>query len=507
MNHLRAICLLLVIGVSVLLGGCVTRGVHGAANAVNRRAIRVDVQAAPTSVVLVPSVPVRIAIDDERGSLPSRSTIGLAPALIAGSAYQSQQSPVEIVRQSVERTLGNMGLRINPAAAEAVGCRIRLKRFWVERPMHITGQTRAQTTLEIVIQSPDGETIWQRTVDGNASAGLQNSALPHPGYVLAQSLASAMRQLATSDLVATARGYEPYLTLARAGNRPTAPVVNRPPVPMPTALGPVAQCKAVVIGISKYANKGQWGLSDLRHASADAKAMEALLKSDRGGFDEVEMLLDEDATAVAVKQALRENLRGVQPNDLVLIFWAGHGFPDPHETEKLYLITHDTDPEHMASTAYSMEEFRRDVAAIKAGRVIVVADACHSGGIFDPTIGIRGQRKNTIVSSLRGVYVGEEAAKHTGGPSRVIFTSSEQGQVSQESEKLGHGVFTYYMLDALKGEADKPQNKTGGNGDGKVTLGELIEYTRDRVRRFTGNQQHPSTAGRFDRELVLSQTK
>ncbi|MCX5669712.1 MAG: caspase family protein [Planctomycetota bacterium] len=275
----------------------------------------------------------------------------------------------------------------------------------------------------------------------------------------------------------------------------------------------VRQRLAVVIGISQYAHRGKWDLADLRHAATDARALEGFLNADQAGFDAVELLVDRQATAVNVKRALREKLRGVQPDDLVMIFWAGHGFSDPHEPDKLYLITHDTDPQHMASTAYAMDDFRSDIANIRAGRVIVIADACHSGGIFDPTIGIRGRRENTIVSSLRGVYVsvqkgvGEATPGGANSPLRLIFSSCEQGEVARESEKLGHGVFTYYLLQALKGEADRPENKTGGNGDGKVSLGEMIEYTRDQVKRFTENQQHPATAGQFDRNLPIGSAK
>ena len=90
---------------------------------------------------------------------------------------------------------------------------------------------------------------------------------------------------------------------------------------------------------------------------------------------------------------------------------------------------------------------------------------------------------------------------------RMIFTSCETGETSQESADLdgGHGVFTYFLLQALRGEADKPKN--AGNEDGKISLGEVIEYTRDQVKRFTGNQQHPDTAGRFDRNLLMGAVK
>ncbi len=275
-------------------------------------------------------------------------------------------------------------------------------------------------------------------------------------------------------------------------------------------VGSIKQRFAVVVGIGEYQHQGRWQLENLRFASADGLSLATYLKGDKGGgFDQVALLMDKEATAANIKIAIREKLRSVQPEDFVLIFWAGHGCPDPHEPDKLYLITHDTDPAHMAATAYAMDEFRRDIANIKAKRVIVIADACHSAGISDPTLGIRGPKDNKITDGLRGVYVDDDKAKDAkateGGPVRLIFTSCEQGEVSRESSKLGHGIFTYHLLEALRGEADNPEHKTGGNGDGKVTLGEVIEYTRDQVRRTSENQQHPATAGQFDRTLVVGE--
>ena len=262
---------------------------------------------------------------------------------------------------------------------------------------------------------------------------------------------------------------------------------------------------AVVIGISDYKHRGKWNLTNLRYAARDAQALAGWLGDSQGGrFDQVEVLTDADATTRNVKIALREKLRGAQRDDLVLIFWAGHGSPDPHDMGRLYLVTHDSDPEHMAGTAYSMKEFQEDIASLGSERVVVIADACHSAGVSDPTLAMRGPEENRIVTGFRGITVAPTAVADAPSVTRLIFTSSEAGELSAESSELGggHGVFTYYLLDALRGAADHVRNN--GNGDGSVTLGELVEYTRDAVRRATGNQQHPDTAGRFDRNLVMT---
>jgi uncharacterized caspase-like protein len=163
----------------------------------------------------------------------------------------------------------------------------------------------------------------------------------------------------------------------------------------------------------------------------------------------------------------------------------------------------------MASTAYAMDEFQRDIRNLKADNVILLADACHSAGLSDPTQGTRGEAENKIIDGFRGVTIGKGPAVSSVSmePSHLIFTSCEAGEKSLESSELngGHGVFTYFILEAFRGAADKLENN--GNGDGKVNLGEMIDYTIDKVKRFSQNQQHPDTAGRFDRNLTMGVLK
>lgn len=277
----------------------------------------------------------------------------------------------------------------------------------------------------------------------------------------------------------------------------------QPPVVRHEGPGPVRNRFALVVGLSDYKYRGKWNLANLRYAADDAKAFADYLKSEKGGrFDQVILLTDKQATTKNIKAALRESLRGVQKDDLVVIFWSGHGGPDPYDPKSLYLVTYDTDPEHMASTAYAMDEFKTDVGRLAAQRMLILADTCHSAGISDPRQGVKGPSDNKIVEGIKGVYVAPDKPGDA-GPMWMIFTSCEAGEVSREYADLGggHGVFTYYLLRGLKGEADRPKN--GGNGDGKVTVGECIEFTRDQVKRYTRNRQHPDTAGRFDRNLTI----
>jgi uncharacterized caspase-like protein len=80
----------------------------------------------------------------------------------------------------------------------------------------------------------------------------------------------------------------------------------------------------------------------------------------------------------------------------------------------------------------------------------------------------------------------------------VVLSASDERQFSAESPDFGggHGVFTHFLLEGLKGQADY-------NQDQRVTLGELIPYLSENVRRATRNAQTPTVAGRFDPALSI----
>ena len=131
---------------------------------------------------------------------------------------------------------------------------------------------------------------------------------------------------------------------------------------------------------------------------------------------------------------------------------------------------------------------------IKAKKVVIIADACHSGGVgqsFDVA-----RRANRAIG-VNPINAGFQNLSQIGDGVCVI-SASDSKQFSQEGRKWGggHGVFTYFLLEGLKGSADY-------NSDKAVTLGELIPYLSEQVRRATKNAQNPTVAGRFDPALRI----
>jgi uncharacterized caspase-like protein len=113
------------------------------------------------------------------------------------------------------------------------------------------------------------------------------------------------------------------------------------------------------------------------------------------------------------------------------------------------------------------------------------------GEAFD--VGRRAGRGLTVVSVSSTL---QNLSKISDGI--CIISASDDSQFSQESAQWGggHGVFTFHLLEGLKGKADY-------NKDGLVTLGELIPFLSEQIRRETRNAQTPTVAGRFDPALSI----
>lgn len=267
-------------------------------------------------------------------------------------------------------------------------------------------------------------------------------------------------------------------------------------VPDPTAPPPeVRQRWAVVIGISDYAYGGKH-FPDLKYADRDAKAFFEFLRSPlSGGFseDHIMYLTNKQATVENVRHALFEFLAQAGKDDLVVIFFSGHGMPQPR-TENFFMLCYDTRPGRLASTAFPMWDIDTALRRfVKAKRVVVLADACHAG-VISSDAGAKGKRPNPVHQYLHQLALAE--------PGRLVFTASEARELSFESEKYGggHGVFTHFLLKGLKGDADEDKN-------GLVTAGEIVEYVRARVIKATNGKQHPNPSGQFDRKLPLAVVK
>jgi hypothetical protein len=268
------------------------------------------------------------------------------------------------------------------------------------------------------------------------------------------------------------------------------------------ARAPARQTWAVVVGIGRYESPD---IPTLRYAVADAEALYRTLTGPMGfRKDHVILLTDRTErkpTLRNIRWALGTFLaRSAQKDDTVIVFFAGHGAPEidlrgvERDGLSKYLISADADPDDLYSTALPMDEIQTIFGRIEAERVVVFLDACYSGAAGGRTFASKRVR-NVNVDDLF-------LERLTRAKGRVIITASRSSEVSLEMADLGHGLFTYHLLQGLQGAGDT-------NRDGIVSLQELYEYVEQAVARQSravGGNQHPVLKGELEGTFPLAKT-
>src|SRR6185295_16189191 len=153
---------------------------------------------------------------------------------------------------------------------------------------------------------------------------------------------------------------------------------------------------ALVVGVSRY-KFHEGGLKDLDYAHADSKSIADFLKT-RAGFKDADIsyLENENATVENVRAAVDLFLDRARENDLVFLFVASHGTQDPFDPKNLYLVLHDSKVTNMSRTALNMSELQTLFSTrLRAKRMVILIDACHSGGVdAAPVSGTRQLERN-----------------------------------------------------------------------------------------------------------------
>ena len=284
---------------------------------------------------------------------------------------------------------------------------------------------------------------------------------------------------------------------------PKVAAVAPPPAPAAAPPAPKRNQWAVVIGIGNYESPA---IPRLKYTVPDAEAIYQTLTGPAGfSKDNVLLLTDRSErkpTLRNIKWALGTFLgRNAQKDDTVMIFYAGHGAPEVDtrglERDGLakYLIPSDADIDDLYSTALPMDELQTIFGRIEADRVVAFLDACYSGAAQGPGLGRTFASKKTRAGAVDDLFL-ERLTRSKG---RAIVTASRPAEVSIELPELGHGIFTYYLVQGLKGAAD-------GNRDGIVSLQELYEYVEQQVTaksRAVGGNQHPVMKGELEGTLPL----
>jgi len=250
---------------------------------------------------------------------------------------------------------------------------------------------------------------------------------------------------------------------------------------------------ALIIGIEDYEDPN---IADLKYSVDDAKLLyEILTDPNRGGFDpECVRLLTDDAEDPSLRPTRRNILRALKnwlsrtkPEDTVLFYFSGHGVAD--ERGRNYLVAIDSTLDLLEDTAVSMRrvnELLSDRKVIKARKIIAILDTCHSGArVGSKAVGELGQVLDPLFTKAEG---------------RITLASCGIDEQSFEDPQRGHGVFTYYLVEGLKGEADVDL-------DGVISATEVSNYVFNAVREWAwrhGRKQTPRRESNLAGEIWLA---
>jgi uncharacterized caspase-like protein len=226
---------------------------------------------------------------------------------------------------------------------------------------------------------------------------------------------------------------------------------------------------AVVIGISEYQNEAAGGLARLSFADNDAREFAKTLEQQGWNRDHIRMLTNADATKRNVENALETWLRRARPEDVVVLFWSSHGWTDPEDGEKAYFACHDSRPSD-PSTGFRMDKVRMALEERGVRNVILIADTCHSGKIVRDS----NPKGISVVPALEAMEKKSQIPKGW-----VFIASADPTRKAYEDKAWNNGALTHVLLEGLRGAADG--YKSAGPKDGRVTLGELKEYIKDRM--------------------------
>jgi tetratricopeptide (TPR) repeat protein len=234
----------------------------------------------------------------------------------------------------------------------------------------------------------------------------------------------------------------------------------------------------LAVGISEYLRLARE--QSLEFADDDADLFADFYRSERGGKvkpDRIRILKDSKATSAAIRNSIDEFLELAGPDDTLILYFGAHGVVSD---DGAFIVTHDSEPEDLRTTALAMEELQQLIHGTRGNvsRVLLFADVCRAG-----TIGVI--RKNQINQVVRALLASNTTR-------RLGFLASSPGEYSWESERFGggHGAFSYFVVKGLNGEAD-----SDGDDDGLIDADELYEYVRSNVREATLRQQTPERTG------------
>lgn len=226
----------------------------------------------------------------------------------------------------------------------------------------------------------------------------------------------------------------------------------------------------LAIGVSHY----QRADFDLQFADADARAVASALErpSNRSLYGNINTLIlaNAEVTRESILDSFERFLAHAGPDDVVVIFLAGHGVQD-RASRSYYFLPFNANDENLVTAGLRMSDFDEMVRVVRRNvrGMVLMLDTCHAGALRTTSGLLPADDSSARLSVSEGFF---------------LLAASKPGEESKENADLAHGAFTYALLEGLNGAADS-------DGDGLLTVSDLFGYVAREVPRLSGGGQHP----------------
>jgi len=244
---------------------------------------------------------------------------------------------------------------------------------------------------------------------------------------------------------------------------------------------------ALIIGIDKYE-----AIANAQWAESDAGMFYDFANKSLGiSTDRIKLIRGDKSDMRGIWKSVEQWLPAYvdERKSDVYVYFAGHGLASENGDD-VYLIPWDGDPELLKRTALRRSEFVETLKSLNAASVTLFMDTCYSGKA-------KGG-KGVLVADARGLRIVKKDKTSDLPPNFTLFSAAANDETARSHPSLKHGLFSYWMMRGLGGEADM-------NNDSKLTNGELHSFVSKKVQQTattSGYKQHPQLVG--DKDKVIA---
>jgi hypothetical protein len=207
----------------------------------------------------------------------------------------------------------------------------------------------------------------------------------------------------------------------------------------------------LIIGVNDYGARQ----TALAYAVEDAQKIEKAITA-VNPQSVVTKLLNKDATSARIVTQLRRIAAAVQPQDNVVIYYAGHGMSCLYSAqERSYcLLPYARDEDPGVTQEIGIDTLFAEIQKISASGMLVILDACQSGAVAESD----------------GVH---RTLTREGESSVAVIASTTKSSRAAESPVVGGGLFTHVISEGLAGRAR--------DSDGDITVFSLANYVAKKL--------------------------